>query len=173
MSEQQHPVADTETWVFTHPDVWTVSTPVVWHDGEDDVAFLRRYGYGPCLDEQWSGITLGIEPVGYGVRYAALGPEASYQYAMLVQLARTACRPDEAQCVVVWLPRFPDLMAFLARYGAIGNRQVDQEMLHEIERILEKTFVTWHGHGSSNCCQACDPHLYRRLQQARQARMQS
>jgi hypothetical protein len=150
-------------WIFTAPERWQsldeVQSPVPWGDTEDLDVVMERAGY--CRGED-SGYP-DIDYFGAWRIHAATDPASSYQYLLLLEL------PD-ASFTRVWCPALPDLMAYMARYGAIGQdrmRQVYQEFL---ETTLKRLFQAWHGHSADTYCHDCDPEAMREYRERRKRR---
>ena len=104
-----------------------------------------------------------IEYVGQWTIWCARHAEQAFQYVLAL-----GC-PGGAY-TLVWLPQLPDLMAYLARYGGIGQAQVLQGYLEEMNITLRRAFMAWHGHDAITFCRDCDPKAYDAWQQQRAKR---
>jgi hypothetical protein len=145
-------------WIFTHPDTWT---PVVidkapeWIDGENDTTYMARLGYRFYSQARHRDFT---NFVGIWSLFVADAPDARYLQVLLVDGATEDCN-------LVWLPTFPDLLAYMRLYGELGQPERDQDEWDAMRDTLKKFFRAWHGHEPQACCSRCDPMGYERQQQ--------
>jgi hypothetical protein len=151
-------------WIFTAPECWRpldeTQSPAPWGD-KDLETVMDRAGYRPG---DHSGEP-DIEYLGSWACYCAQDPTLPYQYMLLLGL------PD-GRFTRVWCPALPDLMAYMARYHAIGQHSLDRAYLERLDEALRRLFRAWHGHDASSFCRDCDPQAYeywQRRQAVRQA----
>jgi hypothetical protein len=146
-----------EAWIFTHPDTWTRTEVPAWPeeegDGVDD--WMALLGYKPHSRADNSDL---VEFVGSWMLYIALAPDAPYAHALLVDGA-------VENCVLVWLPTFPDLLAYMAKYGEVGQPAWERIEWEEVADAVKRMFRAWHGHASTTFCRECDPDQYARWQE--------
>jgi len=142
-----------EAWIFTHPDTWTRTEAPDWPENEDMDDWIARLGYKRHSRADNSDI---VEFVGSWALYTATASDAPYAHLLLVDGA--------LECgVFVWLPTFPDLLAYLARYGEVGQSSWDRIERDDLARAVKLMFHAWHGHDSSTFCRECDPRPVRHL----------
>jgi hypothetical protein len=144
------------TWIFTHPDTWTQTAPApAWSEGEGADEYMARLGYAPHSRARNSDL---IEFVGAWMLYTPTSPEAPHAYVLLVDGAQGCLE-------VVFLPALPDLLAYMAIYGELGQANWDRDDRDAMHTLLNKLFRAWHGHDATAFCRTCDPDQYERWQQ--------
>ena len=100
-----------DDYIFTHSDVWTPCQAPVWHLDEDEDTYMARLGYR--LLRRCRNYDIAYH-VGNWQLYTAIDEEtALYHAAVLVD--------GTTKDNLIWLPHFPDLMAYMARYGEVGQ----------------------------------------------------
>jgi len=137
-------------WIFTHPDTWTRTDAPEWGESEEVDAFMARLGYTPHSHARNSDL---VNFVGSWMLYTAIAPDAEYGHALLVDGAQEAC-------VFVWVPTLPDLLAYMAHYGELGQAAWNQMEWDEIRDTIRRFFRVSHGHGAETFCRECDPLAY-------------
>jgi hypothetical protein len=152
-----------ETYTFTAPDCWTPvpSQPEwAWGEDEDEVAFMRRLGY--AFDSEAPNTDI-VEFVGGWALYVRPPSELTTpRYVLLVWIGGTT--------MLVFIQTPPDLLAYLARYGTIGQDQWRQEDFGELKELLEKLFQAWHRHHATMFCRQCSPMEWERWQASKAKR---
>ena len=140
-----------DAWIFTHSDQWERAEVIDdLRDGEDIDVWMARLGYRPHSRARNSDI---VEFVGSWMLYTAQAPSAPHAHALLVNGALE-------WGVLVWLPTFPDLLAYMAKYAEIGQQEWQEMEWEGMRDTIKKFFRAWHGHEATSFCQECDPHQY-------------
>jgi hypothetical protein len=87
--------------------------------------------------------------MGSTVQWVARAPDAFYRHALMVRVA--------AFDTVVLCPTTPDLLAYLARHGAMEHVAQVARNVEDMCGVLERLFLVWHGHVQETACSCCDP----------------
>ena len=150
-----------DEWLFTHPDCWTrpATSPVEWGDDEEMHAFMARLGYR--FQDQARNADL-VEFLGAWSLWASPSEGAAPAYALLLWGAGE-------RFTLVWLPTFPDVMAYMAKYGEVGQRFWEREEWDDVANAVTLWFRASHGHGVEAVCARCDPERHARWRKERAA----
>jgi hypothetical protein len=146
-------------WIFTAPDVWTPCDHAVY-----DWAAHLNYAEGMChlgYTHSESSGNEDVEHFGRWTLWYTTTNTSPYPYVVAL------CLPDWGY-THVWLPTLPDLMAYMAKYGAVGQARQLIETLEMTDATINKLFRAWHGHDRFSLCRECDPEAYTRWQDKRQ-----
>jgi len=146
-----------DAWIFTAPDTWTRSadpTPT-WEEGEEDVTMMARAGYAYDSRAHYGD---SVSFVGAWSLWCATAPQAPYPYALLLD------SPGDDLPVLVWLPAFPDLLAYMAKYERVGQSEFEQQEWDDYRTAINRLFYAWHGHDATSFCHECDPVAYENRQ---------
>jgi hypothetical protein len=139
-----------QAWTFTSPETWTRSAEApAWPENADCNAYFATLGY--TFQDRARHEDIG-EFVGCWRLYHAHDAAAACAYALLVE--------DGAGCVVVWLPTFPDLLNYMAKYGELGQAEWQETEWEIMRTTIARAFRAWHGHADIRVCQKCDPDEY-------------
>ena len=150
-------------WIFTAPDTWTLAPDTVpeWSEGEDDTTMMARAGYAYESRARNSDL---VNFVGAWTLWYANADHAPYPYALFLDA------PGDEGCVFVWLPAFPDLMAYMAKYGHVGQAELDGCDWDAFREAFNRLFRAWHGHAATTFCRECDPMAYENWQKKQKER---
>jgi hypothetical protein len=145
-----------DAWQFTQPETWT-RVECALPDWPDDLAldaYMALLGYKVHSSAPNSDL---VDFVGCWHLYTAVRPEAPAPCALMVEGA-------DAWALVL-LPTVPDLLAYMARYGEVGQARWHAEELQEVHALLTMGFQAWHGHEPFAFCRECDPGQQARWEQ--------